>query len=34
MKGTLVGLSAVGIWCVTTLLVAYVTVLPPLELSA
>lgn len=31
MKGTLVGLSAVGIWCVTTLLVAYVTVLPPLE---
>ncbi|MCE7886419.1 MAG: hypothetical protein DYH13_02820 [Alphaproteobacteria bacterium PRO2] len=31
MKGTLVGMSAVLIWCVTTLLVAYVTALPPLE---
>lgn len=31
MKGTLVGLGAVAIWCVTTLLVAYVTALPPLE---
>lgn len=31
MKGTLVGIGAVLIWCVTTLLVAYVTVLPPLQ---
>ncbi|MBK9562270.1 MAG: EamA family transporter [Micavibrio sp.] len=34
MKGTLVGLGAVGIWCITTVLVAYVTTLPPLELIA
>ena len=31
MKGTLIGLGAVAIWCVTTLLVAYITALPPLE---
>lgn len=31
MKGTLTGLGAVLIWCVTTLLVAYITALPPLE---
>ncbi len=31
MKATLVGIGAVLIWCVTTLLVAYITALPPLE---
>ncbi|MGB4107581.1 MAG: EamA family transporter [Alphaproteobacteria bacterium] len=32
MKGTLIGLGAVGIWCLTTVLVAYISTVPPLEL--
>lgn len=32
MKATLIGMGAVLIWCVTTVLVAYTTALPPIQL--